>query len=212
MAAGSSRSKGTRNMPLELDERELEAAVDERMSRARFHADTHPRDSEALVVKTGSRGGRDFPRGVEEEYEEDYDEDEELESYERNSRTRSGVNNHPRDSTDEWSVVHAPSKEEGVEMSGALDVVEIAPKDASLTDSTSEGDDDEGTEESGRAGTHLSKENKDERWTEITKDLVVREAIERIGYEFEETRVSYYIFSYLEPVRLHKSMMPRETY
>jgi hypothetical protein len=34
-------------------------------------------------------------------------------------------------------------------------------------------------------------------WTEITKDLVVREAIEQLGYDFEETEFFYYIIQYL---------------
>ncbi|KAF7550480.1 hypothetical protein G7046_g7998 [Stylonectria norvegica] len=34
-------------------------------------------------------------------------------------------------------------------------------------------------------------------WTEITKDLVVREAIEQLGYEYEETGQFYYIMDYL---------------
>ncbi|PFH59279.1 hypothetical protein XA68_12595 [Ophiocordyceps unilateralis] len=36
-----------------------------------------------------------------------------------------------------------------------------------------------------------------ELWTEITKDLVVREAIEQLGYEYEETNWFYYIMDYL---------------
>lgn len=39
-----------------------------------------------------------------------------------------------------------------------------------------------------------------EMWTEITKDLVVREAIERMGYEYEETEYFYYIMEYLRYV------------
>lgn len=43
--------------------------------------------------------------------------------------------------------------------------------------------------------------NRKERlWTEVTKDLVVREAIERAGYEYEETEFFYYIFDYLQYV------------
>ena len=38
-------------------------------------------------------------------------------------------------------------------------------------------------------------------WTEITKDLVVREAIEELGYDFEETEFFYYILQYLRYVR-----------
>jgi hypothetical protein len=37
-------------------------------------------------------------------------------------------------------------------------------------------------------------------WTEITKDLVVREAIEEMGYDFEETEFFYYIIQYLRYV------------
>ncbi|RMZ83571.1 hypothetical protein DV738_g1122, partial [Chaetothyriales sp. CBS 135597] len=34
-------------------------------------------------------------------------------------------------------------------------------------------------------------------WTEITKDLVVKEAIKEMGYEYEETDDFYYVFKYL---------------
>ncbi|KAK4239171.1 hypothetical protein C8A03DRAFT_43189 [Achaetomium macrosporum] len=36
-----------------------------------------------------------------------------------------------------------------------------------------------------------------ETWTEITKDLVCREAIQEMGYEYEETEFFYYIVEYL---------------
>ncbi|KAL1871980.1 hypothetical protein VTK73DRAFT_1810 [Phialemonium thermophilum] len=36
-----------------------------------------------------------------------------------------------------------------------------------------------------------------EMWTEITKDLVIREAIEDLGYEYEETESYFYIMQYL---------------
>jgi len=36
-----------------------------------------------------------------------------------------------------------------------------------------------------------------ETWTEITKDLVSREAIQELGYEFEETEYFYYIIEFL---------------
>lgn len=47
------------------------------------------------------------------------------------------------------------------------------------------------------------KEKREELWTEITKDLVVREAIEEAGYDYEETAEFFYVFSYLEYVSLH---------
>jgi hypothetical protein len=117
-------------------------------------------------------------------------EEEEIEVHEERSGPRSSTRSLHKDIPDavsEWSMVHAP-KTEAVEMSGALNVVEVAPKGAI-------------DEEIGRkVAAQVSKPHHDERWTEITKDLVVREAIERLGYEFEETRTFYYIFSYLEPV------------
>ncbi|KAK1750226.1 hypothetical protein QBC47DRAFT_122285 [Echria macrotheca] len=36
-----------------------------------------------------------------------------------------------------------------------------------------------------------------EMWTEITKDLVIREAIEELGYEYEETEYFFYVMTYL---------------
>lgn len=39
-----------------------------------------------------------------------------------------------------------------------------------------------------------------EMWTEITKDLVIREAIEELGYEYEETDQFFYVMDYLKYV------------
>lgn len=38
---------------------------------------------------------------------------------------------------------------------------------------------------------------KDKMWTEITKDLVTKEAIEEAGYEYEETEDFFYVMEYL---------------
>ncbi|RAL12705.1 uncharacterized protein BO97DRAFT_52709 [Aspergillus homomorphus CBS 101889] len=42
------------------------------------------------------------------------------------------------------------------------------------------------------------KDRRERLWTEITRDLVVKEALERAGYEYEETETSYFIFTYLD--------------
>ena len=39
-----------------------------------------------------------------------------------------------------------------------------------------------------------------EMWTEITKDLVSREAIEIVGYPYEETEDFFYVMEYLKYV------------
>lgn len=46
-------------------------------------------------------------------------------------------------------------------------------------------------------GVRRSRGLGSELWTEITKDLVTREAIEYCGYQYEETEFFYYIFEYL---------------
>ncbi len=44
-----------------------------------------------------------------------------------------------------------------------------------------------------------------EMWTEITRDLVTREAIERMGYRYEETKWFFYIMDYLRQVSGERS-------
>ena len=44
------------------------------------------------------------------------------------------------------------------------------------------------------------RDPRDGLWTEITKDLVVKEAIKEMGYEYEETEDYYYIFKYMQYV------------
>ncbi|KAL9620071.1 MAG: hypothetical protein Q9160_005361 [Pyrenula sp. 1 TL-2023] len=46
------------------------------------------------------------------------------------------------------------------------------------------------------------RDKKEALWTEITKDLVIREAIEEAGYEFEETDDFYYVIAYLKYVSI----------
>jgi hypothetical protein len=47
-------------------------------------------------------------------------------------------------------------------------------------------------------GVRRSRGLGDELWTEITKDLVAREAIEELGYQFDETDFFYYVFEFLD--------------
>jgi len=45
-------------------------------------------------------------------------------------------------------------------------------------------------------GTQKGK-TKDKMWTEVTKDLVIKEAVEEMGYEYEETEEFFYVIEYL---------------
>lgn len=47
-------------------------------------------------------------------------------------------------------------------------------------------------------GVRRSRGTSTELWTEVTKDLVTRDAIEEMGYPYEETEFYFYIFEYLE--------------
>jgi hypothetical protein len=50
-------------------------------------------------------------------------------------------------------------------------------------------------------GRRFVAEKEDVMWTEITKDLVIKEAIEEMGYDYEETDFFYYVMVYLRYVR-----------
>jgi hypothetical protein len=47
-----------------------------------------------------------------------------------------------------------------------------------------------------------SKPTPSKMWTEITKDLVMRDAIDAFGYSYEETEFFFYIMEYLRYVSL----------
>ena len=55
-------------------------------------------------------------------------------------------------------------------------------------------------------GSHPSERKQEKRkvpkdmWTEVTKDLVIKEAIEEMGYEFEDTEHFFYVMEYLKYV------------
>lgn len=147
-------------------------------------------DSSIAGSSSHATSRRDIPRDLELEVEAEIE--EEIKIHKKKMKHRSPIEKITKENVDEWSVVHTPAKEDVVEMTGALEVVEVAPK----------GSLEEDLDIRGRVEQQVVKERRDERWTEITKDLVVRDAIERLGYEFEETRTFYYIFSFLEPVSL----------
>ncbi|KAF2114090.1 hypothetical protein BDV96DRAFT_647576 [Lophiotrema nucula] len=56
--------------------------------------------------------------------------------------------------------------------------------------------DDEAATDFGIPGPKPKAKDKD-MWTEVTKDLVIKEAIDRCGYDYEETEGYYYVMEYL---------------
>ncbi|KAJ5906566.1 uncharacterized protein N7473_003482 [Penicillium subrubescens] len=158
-----------------------------RRNRKPRSLDDEETDSSIAGSSSQTTSRREIPRDLELEVEAEIE--EEIKIHKKKMKHRSPIEKITKENVDEWSVVHTPAKEDVVEMTGALEVVEVAPKGAL----------EEDLEIRGRVEQQVVKERRDERWTEITKDLVVRDAIERLGYEFEETRTFYYIFSFLEP-------------
>lgn len=52
------------------------------------------------------------------------------------------------------------------------------------------------------------KEARRNQWTEMDKNLVVKDAIEAMNYEYEERGDTFYIFSYLDSVCIPASFLP----
>jgi hypothetical protein len=61
--------------------------------------------------------------------------------------------------------------------------------------------DDARLEHRDRALERRERDRADGMWTEITKDLVSRDAIEAAGLEYEETEYFFYVMEYLQYVR-----------
>lgn len=51
-----------------------------------------------------------------------------------------------------------------------------------------------------RSSSMFGKPKTKDMWTEVTKDLVIKEAIESMGFEYEETEAFFYVMEYLRYV------------
>ncbi|GMG14542.1 unnamed protein product [Aspergillus oryzae] len=99
----------------------------------------------------------------------------------------------PKMTGDDWAIISAAPK---TEREALLDEISHGPREPALKDKKpkftvseerhSESDPDFARGKVGRRYIGM-KDQRNGLWTEITKDLVVREAIERSGYEYEET-------------------------
>lgn len=133
-------------------------------------------------------------------------EEDEIDMRETRSKPRSVMGDYKKERIDDWSVVHVPAKKEPLRMPGSLDFVEMVPKAGSVKESVKEPTEESDIteveiEQRSRRATPENRQRR-QRWTEISKELVVRDAIERYGYEFEEMTQFYYIFSHMEPVSI----------
>jgi hypothetical protein len=111
--------------------------------------------------------------------------DEEMTWY-RKVRIRSYIDEAYDGATRDWAIVDVPLSTSRVKLDGVGGASrEIMGRYNSL-----------------RRGKFIAEDDavKDRMWTKLTKGLVVNEAIQRRGYEFEETEYFYYVFEYLRSV------------
>ncbi|KAJ9290241.1 hypothetical protein DTO021C3_2240 [Paecilomyces variotii] len=147
---------------------------------------------------------RDRRNGLDRRDERDIQ--EEADYYNRINAERSYIGEAYNGATRDWTIVDVPPGTKRVTMDGIGGAKQEISwqryngvrRSRFITDSE-EIEEQEPENDVGRIGRRYVgvKDRHEKLWTEITKDLVVREAIERSGYEFEETEYFYYIFAYL---------------
>ena len=135
--------------------------------------------------------------------------DEEAEFYARKNNERAYIGEAYNGATQNWSIVDVPPGTNRVRMDG------VGGGSQEITWQRYNGvrrskfiPESDGPPPAPAPSTNIERRKyvgarpkTDSMWTEITKDLVVREAIERLGYEFEETEFFYYVMEYLRYVR-----------
>ncbi|EEH42562.2 uncharacterized protein PADG_07382 [Paracoccidioides brasiliensis Pb18] len=133
---------------------------------------------------------------------------EEAEYYNRLANKNSHIGEAYNGATKDWSIIDVPPGTKRVEMEGvggaSQEITWQRYNGVRRSKFLLDGDEyisDRGpVRNGGRIGKRYVgvKDKQDGLWTEITKDLVVKEAIERLGYSYEETQHFYYIFAYLK--------------
>ena len=134
--------------------------------------------------------------------EEDY--------YARKNSERAYIGEGYKGATRDWAIVDVPPGTERVRMDGVGGASEEITwqryngvrRSRFIPDS----DRDRPESEPERRKFVGKRPKTDSMWTEITKDLVLKEAIEGSGYEYEETEWFYYVMEYLRYVRLLPSI------
>lgn len=121
----------------------------------------------------------------------------EVEYYNRRGEGRGEASNGP---TRDWTIVDVPRGTERAAMEGAVtSSQEITWQRYNGVRRSKE---PAGTNQDAYDNRRFvaERDHFDGMWTEITKDLVVKEAIEQLGYEFDETEYFFYIIAYLRYV------------
>ena len=159
-------------------------------------------------------------RGPQRDPRDDRDIQEEADYYNQRALERSYPGEGYHGATRDWAIVDVPPGTRRVKMDGAgggaQEVTWQRYNGVRRSKFMPDGSDEGYGSEVGRpapgfapaAGGEIgrryapTRDPKEGLWTEITKDLVVKEAIIEAGHEFEETEDFYYIMSYMRYVRV----------
>ncbi|PGH36612.1 hypothetical protein GX50_00471 [[Emmonsia] crescens] len=180
------------------DRDESELVISHRTSRGPTHDSERHRDLVIMRDREGSTRGRREAANIREE----------AEHYNRLAHEGGHIGEAYNGATKDWSIVDVPPGTKRVELEGVGGANEEITwqryngvrRAKFLVGGDEYASDMERTRDRGRIGKRYVgvKDKRDGLWTEITKDLVVKEAIERAGYDYEETQYFYYIFAYLK--------------
>lgn len=130
----------------------------------------------------------------------DSDFDLEAEYYNRKALERGYPGEAWNGATTDWSIIDVPPGTNRVRMDGiggGAQEITWQRYNGVRRSKFISGDDERVTDFSNQI-----KQKKKDMWTEITKDLVIREAIDSMGYACEETDDFFYVMEYLRYVSL----------
>ncbi|KAK2743371.1 hypothetical protein FQN55_007310 [Onygenales sp. PD_40] len=159
------------------------------------------RNRDMVILRDRDEGIRDRREAADIREEADY--------YNRHANESGRIGEAYNGATKDWAIVDVPPGTKRVTMDGvggaSQEVSWQRYNGVRRSKFLAEGDEYASDRERvdrnrGRIGRRYIgvKDKRDGLWTEITKDLVVKEAIERRGYDYEETEYFYYIMAYMK--------------
>ncbi|OJD19329.1 hypothetical protein AJ78_00688 [Emergomyces pasteurianus Ep9510] len=182
------------------DRDESEIVISHRTSGGRSRDSERHRDRDLVVMRDREGSTRGHREAANIREEADY--------YNRLAHEGGHIGEAYNGATKRWSIVDVPPGTKRVELEGVGGSSQEITwqryngvrRSKFFVDGDEYASDREHTRDRGRIGKRYVgvKDKRDGLWTEITKDLVVKEAIERAGYDYEETQYFYYIFAYLK--------------
>ncbi|KAF2843213.1 hypothetical protein M501DRAFT_1005843 [Patellaria atrata CBS 101060] len=133
----------------------------------------------------------------------DLDFEAEAEFYQRKTNERAYIGEAYNGATKDWAIVDVPPGTERVKMDGVGGASQEITWQRYNGVRRAKFITDDNVYDSGfgigrtPSAPPPRKEKSSEMWTEITKDLVLKEAIEEMGYSYEETDYFFYVMEYL---------------